>query len=220
MVFISPSILSADFSILAEEAAKMKRAGADLLHIDVMDGHFVPNLTFGAPVIRCLRDKTDLPFDVHLMIEEPQRYIGDFVKAGADLITFHVEAKGYANDTLDMLEEAGVKKAISVKPGTPVESIFPYLERLDMVLIMTVEPGFGGQKFRADMLPKIEKLRAEIENRHLPVQIQVDGGISKETAPLVAKAGATVLVAGSALFLADDPVKAVAELRNAAQGVL
>ena len=220
MIKISPSILSCDFSRLEEESLKMQKGGADMLHIDVMDGHFVPNLTLGAPIVKCLRPKTDIFFDVHLMISDPLKYTPDFVKAGADLITFHLESDSDPDAVIDEIRSKGIKVGISVKPGTPGESVFPYLDRVDMVLVMTVEPGFGGQKFNADMLPKIELIRKKIAEIGRDIDIQVDGGIDNNTAPLVAKAGANVLVAGSALYNAADPVGAVEILRKAAESAL
>lgn len=213
MVKISPSILSCDYSRMGEEFENMKKCGADWLHIDVMDGHFVPNITLGAPLVKCMRKCSDLVFDVHLMISDPKKYIPDFAKAGADVITFHIESDSPVDETIDLIKESGCVPALSVKPGTPVEAVFPYLDKLGMVLVMTVEPGFGGQSFMADMMPKVEKLRAEIIKRGLDVDIQVDGGVSLKTVEQCAKAGANVLVAGSAVFGADDPKEAISSLR-------
>ncbi|WRS26667.1 ribulose-phosphate 3-epimerase [Oscillospiraceae bacterium MB08-C2-2] len=217
MIQISPSVLACDFSRLGEETALMAAGGADMIHLDVMDGHFVPNISFGMPVIAALRKKSDAFFDVHLMISRPLTYGADFVKAGADRVTFHLEAEDETAAVLDELDRLGVEAGISLKPGTPAEAVFPYLERLKMVLVMTVEPGFGGQSFMADMLPKIRAIREEANRRGLALDIQVDGGIDEKTAPLVAEAGANVLVAGSALFSKPDYKAAVSALRQKAQ---
>lgn len=215
MIKISPSILSCDYSKMGQEFENMKRCGADWLHIDVMDGHFVPNITLGAPIVKCMRKCSDLVFDVHLMISDPQKYIPDFAKAGADVITFHIESNGDAAETVELIRSLGCTPAIAVKPGTEIETVFPYLDKLGMVLVMTVEPGFGGQSFMADMMPKIEKLRSELERRNLTCDIQVDGGVNAKTAEVCAKAGANVLVAGSAVFGADDPKEAISQIRAA-----
>ena len=211
---ISPSILAGDFARLGEAAQLCERSGADWLHIDVMDGHFVPNITIGAPVVKCLRKTTGLFFDVHLMISEPDRYIPDFAAAGADLINVHAESEGDTEKTVDLIRSLGKKAAVALKPATPAETVFPYLEKLDMVLVMTVEPGFGGQSFMADQLPKIAAIRAECERRGLATDIQVDGGITDATAPLVTQSGANVLVAGSYLFKAADMASAIRTLKN------
>lgn len=216
MVKISPSILSSDYGNLTAELQKMEACGADMIHVDVMDGHFVPNLTLGAPIVKCIRKATALPFDVHLMISDPYKYTPDFVKAGADLITFHIEADADTEKTIDLIRKSGIKAGLSVKPKTDISTVFPYLDKLSMVLVMTVEPGFGGQSFMADMMPKVEALRAEIKRRGLTVDIEVDGGINAETIRIAAAAGANVFVAGNAIFSSEDPKQAIAALRKSA----
>lgn len=214
MIKISPSILSCDYSKMGEEFKRMEECGADWLHIDVMDGHFVPNITLGAPIVKCMRKCSSLVFDVHLMISDPKKYIPDFVKAGADIITFHIESDSPAEETIDLIRSLGCKAALSVKPKTPVEVVFPFLEKLSMVLVMTVEPGFGGQSFMADMLDKVKVLRAECEKRGLDTDIQVDGGINEQNAGLAVLSGANVLVAGSAVFGSKDAKATIASLKN------
>lgn len=213
-MIISPSILASDFANLEKEVLSIENAGADLVHIDVMDGNFVPNITLGAPVIKCLKGRTSLPFDVHLMIDEPIRYIDDFASAGADIITFHIESTQDADKTIEKIKEAGCKPAISIKPATPPEAVYPYLDKVYMVLIMTVEPGFGGQSFMHDTVSKIRTVRDEITKRGLDTHIQVDGGIDGETVSIVARNGADILVAGSYVFKAQDrslPIRTLKE---------
>lgn len=217
MMKISPSILSCDYGKIAEELKDMELAGADYMHIDVMDGHFVPNLTLGAPVIKCIRKATDVPFDVHLMISDPLKYIDDFCDAGADIITFHTECDSPIGETIDKILCRGVKASLTVKPKTPVEDIFPYLDKLSMVLIMTVEPGFGGQSFMEDMMAKVSALRNEINARGLHCEIEVDGGINEKTIAIAAAAGADVFVSGNALFSSADRKAAVERFKAIAE---
>lgn len=213
MIKISPSILSSDYGILAAELKRMEQSGADMLHIDVMDGHFVPNITLGAPIVKCIRKASSLPFDVHLMISDPYRYIPDFVNAGADIITFHYEADSDVEKTIDLIHSLGKKAGLSVKPKTDISVVYPYLDKLDMVLVMTVEPGFGGQSFMADMMPKVKALR----EKNSEIDIQVDGGINAETISVAAKAGANVFVSGNAIFSAPDAAQAISDFKKKAE---
>ena len=219
-VILAPSLLAADFSKAGEQLQQIKDGGAAYIHLDVMDGLFVPNISFGTPVIKSLRACTDLFFDVHLMIDRPERYIADYVGAGAQLITFHYEATKDPRAVLEQIRAAGVKAAISVKPGTPVEVLKELLPLCDMVLIMTVEPGFGGQKFMADMLPKVEWLVQEREAQGLAFDIQVDGGVGKGNAADCVRAGANVLVAGSSVMGQPDLKSAAEEVLSCAKEAL
>ena len=213
MIKISPSILSADFSKLGYDVDRVEKGGAEYLHIDVMDGMFVPNMSFAFPIISSLRKVTDIFLDVHLMIEKPERYIDRFIDSGADLITFHLEATDDVDACIEMIKKRGVKVSISVKPNTPIEAVYPYLDRCDMILVMTVEPGYGGQALIPFCLDKVKALREEITKRGLNVDIQVDGGINNKTAADAIKAGANVLVAGSAVFNYEDRTAAIDALR-------
>ena len=206
MAKISPSILSADFANLERDIHNIEQNGGDWIHVDVMDGIFVPNISIGIPVVQALRPVTDLPLDVHLMIDRPIRYVEEFIKAGADWLTIHVEADQPQNTlaALDKIRELGCKAAISLKPKTPAEAAIPYLEKVDMILVMTVEPGFGGQKFMADMMPKLKKLRRMLDEVNPDCILEVDGGVDAKTCEVCKENGADVLVAGSAYFKAAD----------------
>lgn len=211
MIKIAPSILSADFSRLADEIGKVEKAGADMIHVDVMDGHFVPNITIGQPVVKSIRKITELPLDVHLMIEKPDRYLKEFVDVGSDRISFHIESNTDVSWCINTLKQLGVEVGVALKPETSVSELKPYLDELDFVMVMGVEPGFGGQKFMDSVLPKIGELK-----RIFKGEIEVDGGVNKETICKVVSAGATTLVAGNAVFGSNNPAKAVKELREVA----
>lgn len=214
MIKIAPSMLSADFSKLEEEIKKVEDAGCEYLHIDVMDGSFVPNISFGSVVMKSIRNKTNMIFDVHLMIDEPIRYIKDFVDAGADIIVVHQEATKHLHRTIMAIKEFGIKVGVSLNPATPISTLENILEDLDMVLIMSVNPGFGGQKFIESSVEKIKKLKEIITEKGLNIDIEVDGGITKDNVKKVVDAGANIIVAGSAIFGKEDIKKAVFEIRE------
>ena len=216
MIRIAPSLLSADFSRLAEELQTVETA--DILHLDVMDGHFVPNITIGPPIIKALRGRTKLPFDCHLMITDPQQYIGAFLDAGANMISIHVEAEPHLQRALQMIRDGGAKAGIAINPATSVESLSTAIEFCDYVLVMTVNPGFGGQKFIEPVVPKIRQISNLIRERGLRVEIEVDGGVDAKTAPVVTAAGASILVAGSAVFGKPDRADAIQMIRDAVKG--
>ena len=213
MIKISPSILACDFARLGEEIESIRLGGAEMAHLDVMDGIFVTNISFGLPVIESIRKSTSMFLDVHLMITQPERYIERFIDAGADLVTFHLEATDCPGECIEMIKKRGKKAAISVKPNTPIETVYPYLDRCDMILVMTVEPGYGGQALIPECLEKVRKLKAEMDNRGLGIDIQVDGGINEKNAQDAKLAGANVLVAGSAVFKHEDRKSAMDKLR-------
>jgi ribulose-phosphate 3-epimerase len=221
MVKIAPSILSADFARLAEEIRDVEQGGADYIHVDVMDGHFVPNITIGPLIVEAIRPVTKLPLDVHLMIEQPDRYIPAFAKAGADYLSVHVEACPHLHRTIHLIKEHGVKAGVVLNPHTPVEMIQHIIDDVDLVLLMTVNPGFGGQKFIPSVLPKIRQVAQLVKERGRFVEIEVDGGINAETARLCMEAGANVLVAGSAIYNERDRAAAIRAIRgeNEAEGV-
>ncbi|WP_370042926.1 ribulose-phosphate 3-epimerase [Lysinibacillus sp. RC79] len=220
MIQIAPSILAANFAKLGEEVKAVEEAGAQLIHIDVMDGHFVPNISFGSIVLDAIRPLTDLPLDVHLMIENPDQYIEQFAKAGADYITVHVEACRHLHRTIQLIRSYGVKPGVVLNPHTPIESIQHILEDIDMVLFMTVNPGFGGQKFIHSVVPKIEALATIIKERNLDIAIEIDGGINAETIIPCAKAGATIFVAGSAIYSKEDRSAALQEILAAGEAAI
>ncbi len=215
---LAPSILSADFSRLGEQVTEATKAGADYIHIDVMDGHFVPNITIGASVVAAIRRQTSLPLDVHLMVESPWEQVNQFAEAGADIITVHIEACSHIHQVVQTIKELGVKAGVALNPGTPISTLNEVIPSLDLVLVMTVNPGFGGQTFIEATLDKIARLRAELDRRGLVAELEVDGGVNAEVAPRVVTAGARVLVAGAAVFNSGQTVEKALEKIRASLG--
>jgi ribulose-phosphate 3-epimerase len=216
MIKLAPSILSADFARLGEQIDEVASAGADYIHIDVMDGHFVPNITIGPPVVASIRQVTTLPLDVHLMIEHPERYIPQFAEAGADIITVHVEASPHLHATIRLMKELGAKAGVSINPPTPLGVVEEFLPHVDLLLVMSVNPGFGGQPFIPETLPRIADMRKLLDDRGLHAELEVDGGINADNAPDIVKAGAEVLVAGNSIFRAREGISgAMRRLREA-----
>jgi ribulose-phosphate 3-epimerase len=213
---ISPSILSADFSILGEEIKSLEKAGADLIHVDVMDGHFVPNITMGPPIIKMVRRFTKLPFDVHLMISPVEKYIKAFADAGSDIITIHPEATDNLKRAVTTIKSLGKKAGVSLNPKTPISVLMDVINEIDLILIMSVNPGFGGQSFMSEVLPKVKELRQMINEKKLKIDIEIDGGINFETAPLAIKAGANILVSGTTIFAGGTLKDNILKLRNCA----
>jgi ribulose-phosphate 3-epimerase len=217
MIKLAPSILSADFARLGQQIDEAARAGADYIHVDVMDGHFVPNITIGAPVVASIRRATTLPLDVHLMIEHPERYVSQFAQAGADIITVHAEASAHLHATIRLIKELGAKAGVSLNPPTPLAVAEEFLPHVDLVLIMSVNPGFGGQSFMPETLPRIVDMRKLLNNRELGAELEVDGGINADNAPAIVEAGADILVAGNSIFGAQEGIgAAIRRLREAA----
>lgn len=219
MIIIAPSLLSADFARLGPEVAEAEASGADWIHVDVMDGHFVPNITLGPPIVKAVKAHTTLPLDVHLMIESPERYIADFAAAGASVITVHAEACVHLHRVVHQIKELGLLAGVAINPGTPASAVREVLEDVDMILVMTVNPGFGGQKFIPNTVRKITQIREWANEVNPDLRIEVDGGIAEATAPLVVQAGADVLVAGNAVFGRNDRAAAIAAIRAAGEGI-
>ncbi len=220
MILIAPSLLSADFAALGAEVAEAEASGADWIHVDVMDGQFVPNITLGPAIVKAVSAHTSLPLDVHLMIEAPERYVADFAAAGAGVITVHAEACVHLHRVVHQIKELGVMAGVAINPGTPASAVREVLEDVDMVLVMTVNPGFGGQAFIPNMLRKIRQIREWANEVNPGLRIEVDGGVTEATAPLVAEAGADVLVAGNAVFGRSDRAAAILAIRTAADGAV
>ncbi|HCE44661.1 MAG TPA: ribulose-phosphate 3-epimerase [Lentisphaeria bacterium] len=215
-ILIAPSILAANFAELGNEIARVEKAGADLIHVDIMDGHFVPNLTIGPPVVQALRNITKLPFDVHLMLTNPKSFVKPFADAGADSITFHVECSDNIEDTIREIRSFGCSAGLSLKPKTPADKLIPYLDKIDLVLVMTVEPGFGGQSFMSDMMPKTRAIRDAIIKLDRKIHLEVDGGIDGKSIFVVAEAGANMIVAGTSVFRAPEgAAEAIRKLKSA-----
>ena len=216
MFIVSPSVLAADFAKLGDELKKIEKAGATYAHLDVMDGIFVPNISFGAPMISSIRKASDLIFDVHLMITEPQRYIDDFIKAGADIITIHYESCENPREVIKYIKSKEVKAGLSIKPATPAEAVYDMLRDLDMLLVMTVEPGFGGQKMMPEQLQKVRKIRKYANDNRIKIDIEVDGGLTADNVGLATAAGANVIVAGSAVYNAKSPKEVIKKMKDEA----
>lgn len=217
---IAPSMLSCDFSKMGEELVRIDNGGADLIHLDVMDGHFVPNITIGSDIVSALRPYSKLPFDVHLMIDYPFDYIEQFSRAGADIIAFHIEAKSDITATIEKINSFGVKPGLVIKPNTPAESVFPYLDKVYMILIMTVEPGFGGQSFMADMLPKVAVIKNKAAEMGLDILVEADGGVNENTIAQAARAGIDICVSGTGVFKAKDASEAINNLKRISDDAL
>ncbi len=220
-LLVAPSILASDFSILGDEIKRVTDAGCDLIHLDVMDGHFVPNLTIGPPIVKSIRKVTEQSFDTHLMITDPLKYAKPFADAGSDHITFHVECSGNPDEVIEHIHGLGCSAGICLKPKTPAETVLPYLDKIELVLVMTVEPGFGGQSFMGGMMPKVQTIRDEITKRNLQVHLEVDGGIDKDTVDTAAKAGANMMVAGTSVFRNPNGAEtAIAQLHEAQKNLI